>query len=112
VKDRQAEAWESLCAEYRTINTGNVHPVEQFPYCDTLAREMGIMPTLTAVRSLGTWLKIMIIPASTTHYVDHYFDRRSIERQKVFTPYLILALLSLLRLFEYPLQFIHRARRL
>jgi cation diffusion facilitator CzcD-associated flavoprotein CzcO len=111
VKERQAESWELICAEYPTINTGNVHPVEQFPYCDRLAREMGIMPTPRTVGSLGTWLKIMFIPASTTHYVDQYFDRRSIERQKVFTPFLILALLSLLRLFEHPLQFIHRARR-
>jgi len=112
VKERQADAWEALCAEYPTINTANVHPVEQFPYCDMLAREMGIMPTPAAVRSLGTWLKIMLIPASTTHYVDQYFDRQSIERQKVFTPFLILALLSLLRLLEYPLQFIHRARKI
>jgi hypothetical protein len=44
--------------------------------------------------------------------VDQFFDRQSIERQKVFTPFLILALLSLLRLLEYPLQFIHRVRKI
>ena len=109
LKEIQQDAWDSLCAEYGTINTENVYPVEQFPYCDTLAKEMGIMPTLANVKSLRTWLKIMFTPASTTHYVDKYFDKQLIEQQKVHTPVILLALLTLMRLLGYPLRLIKRA---
>jgi dimethylaniline monooxygenase (N-oxide forming) len=110
LNEKQTEAWNLLCAEYRTIDTENVYPVEQFSYCDDLAREMGIMPTLAAVKSLRTWLKIMFTPASTTQYMDKYFDRQSIDQQKVHTPVILLALLTLMRLLGYPLRLIKRAR--
>jgi hypothetical protein len=86
--------------------------VEQFPYCDVLAKEMGIMPTLATVRSLRTWLKIMFTPASTIHYVDKYFDRESIDRQNVHTPVILLALLILMRLLGYPLRLIKSVRNI
>jgi dimethylaniline monooxygenase (N-oxide forming) len=108
LKEKQCEIWELLCAEYPAINTENIYPVEQFPYCDELAREMGIIPTLVTVKSLRTWLKVIATPASTTHYVDQYFDRQLIERQMVHTPVIILALLALIRLFGYPLRYITR----
>ena len=54
VRKKQTEAWQRLCAEYRTINSDNVYPVEQFSYSDELATEMGIMPTRKTVRSLRT----------------------------------------------------------
>lgn len=106
LKEKQDEAWKSLCAEYPTINTENVYPVEQFTYCDVLAHEMGIMPTLATIGSLKTWLKIMLTPASTTHYVDQYFDPQSIDRQKVYMPGVLLAFLSLVRLLGFPFRFI------
>jgi dimethylaniline monooxygenase (N-oxide forming) len=106
--EKQDEAWKQLCAEYRTINTENVYPVEQFAYCDDLAQEMGILPTLTTVGSLKTWLKIMFTPASTMHYVDHYFDHQAIDRQKIYMPGILIAFLSLVRLLGYPLRLIKR----
>jgi dimethylaniline monooxygenase (N-oxide forming) len=112
LKEKQEEAWKALCAEYGTINTENVYPVEQIPYSDELARDMGIMPTFAKVRSPKTWLKIMLTPASTIHYVDQYFDGDAIQHQKVFTPPIILALLTFLRLFDYPLRWISRARQI
>lgn len=112
LKEKQCEAWDLLCAEYPAINTENVYPVEQFPYCDELAREMGIMPTLATVKSLRTWLKIIVTPASTIHYVDQYFDKQLIERQKVHTPLAILALLTLTRLLGYPLRLIKCVRNI
>ena len=112
LKERQERSWDSLCAEYGTINTENVYPVEQFPYCDVLAREMGIMPSLTTVRSLRTWLKIMFTPASTIHYLDEYFDPLEIERQKVYMPAVIIALLTLLKLLVSPFQWIDGVRKI
>jgi len=110
LNEKQKEAWKSLCAEYHTINTENVYPVEHDPYCNILAHEMGILPTLATVGSLRTWLKIMLAPSSTTHYVDQYFDRQAIERQKVYTPVILLALLAVMRLLEFPFRFIKRVR--
>lgn len=110
LKEKQNEAWKSLCAEYHTINTENVYPVEQFPYCDALGREMGILPTLASVGSLTTWLKIMLSPASTNHYVDQYFDRQSIEREKVYTPMILLVFLALMRLIGLPFRIIKSVR--
>ncbi len=106
LKEIQQEAWDLLCTEYGTINTENVYPVEQFPYCDALAKEMGTLPTIANVKSLRTWLKIMFTPASTTHYVDQYFDRWSIDQQKVHTPVIILAFLTFMRLLGFPIRFI------
>lgn len=102
---------ESLCAEYRTINSENVYPVEHFTYCDMLAREMDIMPTLAKVRSLRTWWKIMLTPISTLHYLDEYFDAQEIDRQKVHTPAILIAFLALMRVFGLPLRFIHSINR-
>ena len=97
LKEMQAEAWKLLCAEYPTIDTENVYPVEQYPYCDTLAKEMGILPTLANVKSLRTWLKILLTPASTTHYVDEYFDPQAIARQQIYPPSILTALLILMQ---------------
>lgn len=106
LKEIQQEAWSLLCAEYVTINTGNVYPVEQFPYCDALAKEMGIMPTLANVKSIRIWLKIMFTPASTVHYVDKNFDKQLIEQQQVYTPVILLAFLIIMRLLGYPFRLI------
>ncbi|MBA3531524.1 MAG: FAD/NAD(P)-binding protein [Ardenticatenales bacterium] len=110
LKEKQDEAWNSLSAEYGTINTENVYPVEQFAYCDTLAREMGIMPTLAAVGSLRLWLKIMLAPASTMHYVDECFDRQAIKREKVYTPVILLVFLALMRLIGVPFRLLKSVR--
>ena len=97
-----AATWQAHCREYPSLDTNNVYPVEQFPYCDALAREMGTLPTLANVGSLGLWLKIMVVPASTTHYVDEYFDAEGLERQKIYTPPFLTAIMLLFRLLEIP----------
>jgi len=111
LKERQEAAWNSLCAEYRTIDTENVYPVEQFPYCDILAREMRIMPTPANVGSLRAWTKIMLAPASTIHYVDEHFDRQAIQREKIYMPSVLFLFLSLMRLLGYPFRSIKSLRR-
>jgi hypothetical protein len=106
----QQERWKIVRTEYGTINTENVYPVEQFPYCDTLAKEMAIMPTLTNVKSLRTWLKIMLAPASTTHYMDEYFDPQAINRELIYTPHVLLAIMAAARLLGFPFRLIKRLR--
>jgi hypothetical protein len=85
--------------------------VEQFTYCDILAHQMDILPTFATVRSLRTWLKIMLTPISTTHYLDEYFDPLAIDRQKVYTPLILIAFLALMRLAGSPFRWINSARR-
>ena len=102
VREKQEEAWKRLCSEYRTIDTDNVFPVEQYPYCDILAREMGTLPTLKKIGSLHTWLKIMLAPASTIHYLDENFDRQIIEREKIYMPALLYTFLAFMRILGYP----------
>ena len=108
IGEKQAEAWHLLRAEYCTIDTDNVYPVEQYPYCDLLAQELGIMPALTTVKSLRTWLKILLTPASTTHYVDQYFDPQALEQQSVYTPPILVVLLILMRMLGYTLRLVKR----
>jgi dimethylaniline monooxygenase (N-oxide forming) len=102
MKQRQAQMWEALCTEYPAINTENVYPVEQFTYCDLLAREMGILPTLANLRSLRTWWKIQVTPISTFHYLDEYFDGAALDRQKVYMPTALVGFLALMRLLGTP----------
>ncbi|HMD82906.1 MAG TPA: hypothetical protein VKE92_16425, partial [Anaerolineales bacterium] len=75
---------------------------------DILAREMGVMPTPGSVRSLRTWLQIMLTPISTLHYLDEYFDQQSINGQKVYMPFLLLAFLALMRVLGSPFRLIAR----
>jgi len=102
IKEKQRKAWQALCEEYPKINTENVYPVEQFAYCDALAHEMDIMPTLSEVRSLKTWWKILVTPISTMHYKDRYFDQSALDRQQVYMPPLLVAFLTLMRLLSFP----------
>ena len=70
---------------------------------------MGELPTWAKVGSLRAWLKIQLAPASTNHYVDTYFDRESIEREKVHMPAFIVVLLGSMRVLGYPLRKMERA---
>ena len=106
VKRRQERAWRSLREEYDTLNTNNVYPVEQFPYCDALAREMGVMPSLRNLRSFSLWLKVKLVPASTAHYVDEHFDARTLEQQKVYTPPVLVTLMMAARVLGLPARFV------
>ncbi|MDP1624217.1 MAG: hypothetical protein Q8L64_00455, partial [bacterium] len=111
MQGKQAQAWEALCAEYPAINTENVYPVEHFTYCDTIAREMGILPTLANVRSLRTWWKIHLTPISTFHYLDEYFDGGGFDRQKVYMPVALVGFLAVMRLLGTPFRVIKSLRR-
>lgn len=102
IKQRQAAhfAWQQQ--EYPSIDVDNVYPVEQYPYTDILARELGSLPTLHRLGSINTWLKVTLAPASTTHHVNDYFDQGELERQRVYTPPVLIGILVLLRLLGVP----------
>ena len=91
---------ERLGQQFPQLNLEALYPVEMFPYCDTLAKEMGNYPSLKKVGSLSHWLKIMLSPASTMHYVDENYDSNSIDNLSVHTPFLINFLLCLVKLMD------------
>lgn len=95
------QQWQDIRRRYPSINTANVYPVEQYPYCDVLAKEMGIMPSLTKVAPI-LWLKMWLEPASTWHYLDEFFDADMLRKQKVYTPALLNILLGLIVVLEKP----------
>ena len=107
---KQIEAHRRLREEYNALDTDTVYPVEQFPYCDVLAKEIGTMPSPDKL-GLRTWLKLMLVPASTTHYVDDYFDEEALERQKVYTPPVLSAIMLLVQLLTLPLRYLKQSAR-
>lgn len=102
IKEKQEKDWKDLEGEYPSIKISNVYPVEHYPYCDVLAKHMGTYPSLLKLRSLKLWLKILLIPASTTHYLDQNFDREALKEQVVFTPTFLILLLVIIRIIELP----------
>ncbi len=107
VEFKQREAWAEVCQEYGALSTKNVYPVEHLPYSDALARDMGIMPSPRNV-SLKTWLKIMLVPASSTHYLDEYFDKERLEHEKVYMPSILIVAMLLIRLLLVPWHYLRR----
>jgi hypothetical protein len=99
---KQAGAWAELAKEFPAIDIEQVYPVEHFSYCDRLARAMGIMPTLRRVGSVRTWVKIMLTPISTLHYLDAHFDARDIGQQRVYMPGVLVGVLGLIGLGLLP----------
>lgn len=58
------------------------------------------------------WLIIQLVPASTTHYVDDYFDRQALQRQRVFMPAALVGILLAMRGLPLPSRGLKKLRRL
>ncbi len=101
LSDIQGECCEdkpSLADRYPEIKTADVFPVDQFPYCDSLAKTMGVYPSFGKV-SLRAWLKLMLTPVSTTHYTDEFFDDSRLLRAEIFMPFSLILLLISIKAF-------------
>lgn len=97
-----------LARTFPKLDVDAVYPVEMFPYCDRLAKEMGIYPTLRKVGSLRSWLRIWLSPASTTHYLDENYDAAFLARQPIHAPAIITVLLLLIKLVDVPYTILDR----
>lgn len=90
---------------FANLDTTNVYPVEMFPYCDQLAREIGCFPSLRKIRSPIQYIRTALSPATTMHYFN---DREMPSNSApIFSPLLITLLLLLLK----PLDVVVRACR-
>ncbi|MFM2197159.1 MAG: hypothetical protein RLZZ505_591 [Verrucomicrobiota bacterium] len=104
IKALHAAGLKRIGKDYGTLNTAAIHPVEMFPYCDRLTREMGTYPTLKKVGSLRRWTRIFLAPASTDQYLDEDFDAKRADARKIHSPPLITTLLVIIKLVEKPLR--------
>jgi hypothetical protein len=90
---------------FANLDTTNVYPVEMFPYCDQLAREMGCFPRLRKQRSPIQYIRTALSPATTMHYFND--KEMPSNSSPIFSPLLITLLLLLLK----PLDWVIRACR-
>ena len=104
-----SSAW-TIPAQLTTASTDGPYVVEQFGYCDALAQEMDVLPSLAKLRSVRLWLRILLVPASTTHYVDEFFDPSNVAQQRVFMPPVLVAIMLALRTVSLPLRGWRRLR--
>ncbi len=93
---------------FAKLNLDAIYPVEMFPYCDRLAKRMHCYPSLFALRSVVSWCRLQLAPATTMHY---FFRDAKILRKfdsaPVYMPLLLVSLLLLLK----PVDAIYRLSR-
>jgi dimethylaniline monooxygenase (N-oxide forming) len=86
------------CRRYRKLNLDAVYPVEMFPYCDRLAKQMETDPSLWRLKSLVKWIRLQLAPASTMHYQHQDSTARECyEPAAIFMPSVLILLLLMLK---------------
>jgi hypothetical protein len=94
-----------LQSRFAKLNLDAIYPVEMFPYCDALAKRMGIYPTFRSMRSLGDWLRLQLSPATTLHY--YWRDpqcKAAVKGLPIYMPSLLILLLLLLKPIDWMLR--------
>jgi len=93
-----------LHVEFPKLNLDAIYPVEMFPYCDTLAKQMGTYPDKS---DKASWLNIITSPASTLHYKNY-----DTPVEPVYTPKLLLGLLFIISFCDKVLERVSSKTRL
>ncbi|MEE2808884.1 MAG: hypothetical protein VYB73_06185, partial [Verrucomicrobiota bacterium] len=102
IKEQHHIDRDSLIKRYPKLNTNQMYPVDMVPYCNRLANRMETYPSFKRLKSVRRWIKILLSPFSTMHYFDEDFDPDYIDKQKVYAPLIITALLVLIKFFDIP----------
>lgn len=68
IETRHRNEQSELTRRFRSVDRRTVYPVEMFPYCDELAKQMNVYPSVRSVGSLGQWCRVQLTPATTLHY--------------------------------------------
>lgn len=99
-------------ARYSKLDLEIIYPVEMFPYCDYLAREMDLYPSLRKVGSWRDWWRLQLAPATTAHYLYHDDKiRRFFASAPIYMPTLLVMLLLLLKPVDWTFRAIRRLWR-
>ena len=93
---------DSIRSRYRMLNAKNVFPVEMFPYCNQLARLMGLPIGPPWRTSLSAWWKTQLEPATTMHYF-HTTPRvaEHLEESRVCMPLTLVVLILFVKPFDW-----------
>lgn len=100
LEDRQR-----LQSRFSKLNLDAIYPVEMFPYCDELARRMGLTPTLKSMRSLDAWIRYQLAPATTLQYYgDNPKSQEAVKELPIYMPPLLIVLLLMLKPIDWILR--------
>jgi hypothetical protein len=100
-------------ARFAKLDLHAVYPVEMFTYCDRLARNMNVYPSVRNVGSLRRWWHMQISPATTAHYLYHHPPiREFFERAPAYMPPVLILLLLLLKPVDWTYRAVKQFTRL
>jgi dimethylaniline monooxygenase (N-oxide forming) len=98
IADRHVALQRQNDRRFATLDRDIIYPVEMFPYCDELARQMDRYPSLRRFASIGEWWRAQVAPATTAFYWnDNPHIRRFFARAPIYMPRVLIALLLLLK---------------
>lgn len=106
----------TLQRRFTHADFNSVYPVEMFPYCDRLARQMGIEIRHRQCVSTLQWCRIMLSPASTLHY-RAVPERGTVENttddlaEPIYMPAILIAILIALTPLSWGLDMLERRRK-
>jgi hypothetical protein len=100
LEELYSRARTEVARNFPELDRESIHPVEMIPYCDRLSRLMGTFPTPKSLKSWRLWIRVMLAPVSTEHYVDEDFSAEIIRTRKIHTPAPVTFLLLLVRIFQ------------
>lgn len=112
IAQEHALAQEANHARYSQLDLEIIYPVEMFPYCDFLAQQMKIYPTVQIAGSLREWWRIQLQPATTAHY--YYQDQpthRFFGNAPVYMPWVFVVLLLMLKPLDWGFRIVRRLFR-
>jgi hypothetical protein len=94
-----------LQSRFAKLNLDAIYPVEMFPYCDLLAKRMGMYPTFRSMRSFGDWLRLQLSPATTLQYFWRDSQcKAAVKGLPIYMPSLLILLLLLLKPIDWMLR--------
>lgn len=112
IAEQHALAQKANFARYPRLDLEIIYPVEMFPYCDYLARQMKIYPSVKRAGSLREWWRIQLQPATTAHY--YYQDEpthRFFGSAPVYMPSVFVLILLMLKPLDWGFRLVRRLFR-
>ncbi len=98
IAERNAANQQENSRRHAKLNREAIYPVEMFPYCDELARLMLSYPSYPQLRSIRTWLRMQLSPATTMHYAFRSPETRDFfEKAPIYMPARLILLLLMLK---------------
>ncbi len=114
IENRHSAVQKENAQRFAKVDLETIYPVEMFPYCDYLAKEMEIYPSIKRVGSLRDWWKMQLMPATTGHYLfdESHSDQREVFcKAPVYMPTLLIVLLVLLKPVDWTFRGMRRLWR-